>query len=77
MRRSWPETLSYNVHMSVTRRELALIAAAAALPAAKAEPQEGTEEETRSAHATLRRNAEQIDRIDVPVAVEPAFHFKA
>jgi hypothetical protein len=63
--------------MNVTRRSLAkLIAAAAAVPAIAA-PQSDANEETRSAHEALKNNAEQIAKVEVPMAIEPPFHFKA
>ena len=65
-----------NVPMAITRRKLAtIIAAAAAVPAA-AQPQ-APDEETRSAQEALRNNALQLDKIPLPMATEPAFHFKA
>jgi hypothetical protein len=62
--------------MNVTRRTLAKIIAAAAVPAAAA-PQTDADEETRSAHDALKNAAEQIAKIEVPMATEPAVHFKA
>jgi len=65
--------------MDVTRRSLAqiLIASAAAAPAVAAPPQSEPDEETRSAHEALRNNAQQLSKIDLPMATEPAFQFKA
>jgi hypothetical protein len=57
--------------MAVTRRELAGILAAAAAGA----PQQA-DEETRSARESMEQNARQLDRIPMPMAVEPAFSFK-
>ena len=68
---------AYNVHMNVTRRTLAKIVTAAAVPAAVAAPQTDADEETRSAHDALKNAAEQIAEVDVPIATEPAVHFKA
>jgi hypothetical protein len=62
--------------MNVTRRTLAKIVAAAAVPVSAA-AQSDADEETRSAHDALRNNAAQIAKVDVPMATEPAFHFKA
>jgi hypothetical protein len=67
---------TYNVHMNVTRRTLAKIVAAAAVPVS-ATAQSDADEETRSAHDALRNNAAQIAKVEVPMATEPAFHFKA
>jgi hypothetical protein len=62
--------------MNVTRRTLAKIVAAAAVPVS-ATAQSDADEETRSAHDALRNNAAQIAKVEVPMATEPAFHFKA
>ena len=58
--------------MAVTRRELAgMIAASAAVGAPQA-----VDEETRSAQEALEQNAQQLDKISLPMAIEPACHFK-
>ena len=58
--------------MAVTRRELAgVLAAAAAIGAPQA-----IDEETRSAQEALQQNAQQLDKIPLPIATEPASHFK-
>jgi hypothetical protein len=62
--------------MNVTRRTLAKIVAAAAVPVS-ATAQSDADEEIRSAHDALRNNAAQIAKVDVPMATEPPFHFKA
>ena len=62
--------------MNVTRRTLAKIVAAAAVPVA-ATAQSNADEETRSAHDALGNNAQQIAKVDIPMATEPPFHFKA
>jgi hypothetical protein len=76
-----PHTTTYNVHMNLTRRSLAKIVAAAAVPAALeplgAAPQADADEETRSAHDALRNSAEAIAKVEIPMATEPAVHFKA
>ena len=59
--------------MAITRRELAGMLAASAAVAA---PQRD-DEETRSAHEALEQNAQQLDKIPLPMATEPACHFKA
>jgi len=61
--------------MNVTRRTLAKIVAAAAVPIA-ATAQSDADEETRSAHDALRNNAQQIAKVELPMATEPPFHFK-
>jgi hypothetical protein len=70
------------IHMNLTRRTLAKIMAAAAVPAASIEPMAAApqidgDEETRSAHDALHNALDQIAKIDVPMATEPAFLFKA
>jgi hypothetical protein len=62
--------------MNVTRRTLAKIVAAAAVPVSAA-AQSDADEETRSAHDALRNNATQIGKVEIPMATEPPFHFKA
>ena len=62
--------------MNVTRRTLAKIVAAAAVPIT-ASAQSDADEETRSAHDALRNNATQIGKVEIPMATEPPFHFKA
>ena len=58
--------------MAVTRRELAgVLTAAAAIGAPQA-----VEEETRSAQEALQQNAMQLDKVSLPMATEPACHFK-
>ncbi len=62
--------------MNVTRRDLALLVASAAVPAPAA-PQAASDEDTRSAQEALKDDARQLDKIDLPMATEPAFQFKA
>ena len=63
--------------MDVSRRTLArALIASAALPASAA-PQTTPDEETQSAHQALRVNAEQLAKVSIPIATEPAVHFKA
>jgi hypothetical protein len=70
--------------MKFTRRKLAGVIAAApvvagALVTARAEAQspETETEETKSAREVLRNNLEQIAKVKLARAVEPAFKFKA
>jgi len=64
--------------MKLTRRQWAALAAAA--PAAglpvRAEPQ-AADEELEAARRRLQANAEALRAASVPMAVEPAFQFKA
>ena len=68
--------------MKFTRRKLASVFAAApavgALVTARAEAQsrETETEETKSAREALRNNLEQIAKVKLARAVEPAFKFK-
>jgi hypothetical protein len=63
--------------MKVTRRTLGrMLGAVAAVPLA-AMPQGDADEESRSAHEALRTAAEQIAKVPLPAAAEPAFTFKA
>ncbi|HLX44932.1 MAG TPA: hypothetical protein VKR43_15910 [Bryobacteraceae bacterium] len=66
--------------MDVTRRTLTrLVAAAVATPLMEAAPQAPPAEsdDDRSAHDLLRSNAQQLAKVSVPMATEPAFRFKA
>lgn len=66
--------------MDVTRRTLAhLFAATVAVPLAEAAPQASPaqSDDDRSAHELLRSNAEQLAKVALPMATEPACHFKA
>jgi hypothetical protein len=61
----------------LTRRGLAgLLAGAAAMPAQQPEAPQAAEE-TQTARAALRRNREQIAKVEVQRHVEPAFRFQA
>ena len=63
--------------MKVTRRTLGrMLGSAAALPLI-AEPQDNADEESRSAQEALRNNAQQLAKVPLPMATEPAFTFKA
>lgn len=65
--------------MKLTRRELgAALAGAAPLAAqAPAAPPEDPAEELQAAQQRLRRNVQTISKVAVPMAIEPAFSFKA
>lgn len=62
--------------MAITRRELAAVLAATAASQMQGAPQP-EDEETRSAHDALKDNAQQLDKIPLPMATEPVCHFKA
>ena len=64
--------IHYNFSMALTRRELAgVLAATAAVASPQAE-----DEESRSAREALEQNAQQLDKIPLPIATEPACRFK-
>jgi len=65
----------------LTRRQIAVaVASSAAILAqtpANAPIPQTPEEELQAAQASIRRNAEQLAKFDLPMFVEPAVHFKA
>jgi hypothetical protein len=73
--------------MNVTRRKMArMLAATTALPVvpilavaipAEAQAPADSDEETRSAHDLMRSNAQALAKVKLPMATEPAVHFKA
>jgi hypothetical protein len=63
--------------MKVTRRNIARMLATTAIGTASASPQTDSDEETKSAHDQMRNNAQQLAKVRVPMATEPAFQFKA
>jgi hypothetical protein len=73
--------------MNVTRRNMArMLAATTAIPvlAVSAAPVSDAaqapadaDEETRSAHDLMRSNAQALANVKLPMAAEPAVHFKA
>ncbi|HTB14033.1 MAG TPA: hypothetical protein VK752_20815 [Bryobacteraceae bacterium] len=65
------------VNQDVTRRSLArMLAVAAAAPQA-ATPQTAADADLESARELLRTNLQQIAKVKLPMATEPACHFKA
>jgi hypothetical protein len=77
--RRWSEK-RYAVAMQITRRELgaALLAAApAAAQQATTAAQATPEDLLKAARDRLKSNADAMAAIDVPMATEPAFQFKA
>jgi hypothetical protein len=62
--------------MVITRRKLAGILAAS-VPVAVAAPQAASDDDNKSAHDQMQNNAQQLAKVAVPMATEPAFHFKA
>jgi hypothetical protein len=76
-----------NGPMKITRRKLAMLAAAAplatvavpgvAIPAEAQTPPADSDEETRSARELMRNNAQALAKVKMPITTEPAVHFKA
>ena len=66
-------------NMDVTRRTLAraVIASAIAMPSSAAPQPAAADQETLSAHESLRANADALAKVEVPMHIEPAFQFKA
>lgn len=60
--------------MKITRRSLAAVLAA---PAAAQTVPAGSEEELEAARKSVRRNIEALEKVELPVEVEPAFQFRA
>jgi hypothetical protein len=63
--------------MKVTRRSLARILAAATVPQTARPQEQPVNEDLKSARDEMRANTEQIAKVKLPIATEPAFHFKA
>jgi hypothetical protein len=64
--------------MALSRRGLAkAIAAAAVAGKAQAQQAEAPNPDLDSARQQMRSNVEQITKVKVPMATEPAFQFKA
>jgi hypothetical protein len=62
--------------MNVTRRSLAGMLVAAAVPQV-AEAQTESNPDLESAREQMRKNEELIAKVKLPMATEPACHFKA
>jgi hypothetical protein len=83
-RKSWapgvPAALSPrdNLPMQLTRRELAgaLATATAALAQPQAPASDDPKELLQAAVARLRRASDRLEKIELPMAAEPAFSFK-
>jgi hypothetical protein len=64
--------------MALTRRSLGrLLAVAAAAPAAGISQSAPADADLASARELLRNNLQQIAKVKLPMATEPACHFKA
>jgi hypothetical protein len=65
--------------MKFTRRQLAaaLSTSAVLLAQAPAPLPSNPDEELKAVKDTIRQNSEQLAKVDLPMATEPAVHFKA
>jgi len=63
--------------MDVTRRTLARMLAGTAAVAAAAAPQETSDDDSKTVHEQMANSAQQLAKVKLPMATEPAFHFKA
>jgi len=61
--------------MKLTRRELAAALAVTAIPPAAAQTEQ--RDEMQIARERLKSNSDQLAQQQVPMAIEPAFHFTA
>ena len=69
---------NYDGGMKVTRRTLArMLAATAAVNGAAAQTPSTEDEDLKAAHEQLQTNAQQLAKVPLPMATEPAFRFKA
>jgi hypothetical protein len=74
-----PETRNQKPETKFTRRELALAVSTSAVLLAQAPAQlpPNPDEELKAVKDTIRQNSEQLAKFDLPMATEPAVHFKA
>jgi hypothetical protein len=74
-----PETRNQKPETKFTRRELALAVSTSAVLLAQASAQlpSNPDEELKAVKDTIRQNSEQLAKFDLPMATEPAVHFKA
>ena len=61
----------------LTRREIAAVLTGAAPLLLQAQAPAPAEDEAAMAARQVQNNALQLDRVDLPMAIEPAFQFKA
>ena len=65
-------------NVKVTRRSIArMLGAAAAVPQAATSQTPPADADLDSAREQLKTSAQQIAKLKLPTATEPAFHFKA
>jgi hypothetical protein len=60
--------------MKISRRELAVVAALPLL--LKAQPASPDPRAAKDIEDAFRQNSETLSKFDVPIATEPAFHFR-
>jgi hypothetical protein len=74
-----PETRNQKPETKFTRRELALAVSTSAVLLAQAPAQlpSNPDEELKAVKDAIRQNSEQLAKFDLPMATEPAVHFKA
>lgn len=63
--------------MTVTRRSLARVLAAAAVSQTGSAQTPSSDADLDSAREQMKTSARQIAKVKLPMATEPAFHFKA
>jgi hypothetical protein len=66
--------------MKMTRRQLAAVVSATAISAASAQTEQRAatpSDDLAAARDRLKANSAVLDRLQVPMAVEPAFQFKS
>jgi hypothetical protein len=64
--------------MDISRRTLAsLFAATVVTPVTEAAPQGSDTDDDRAAREQMRSNMEQLAKVSLPMATEPAVHFRA
>jgi hypothetical protein len=65
-------------NVKVTRRSIArMLAAAAAVPQTATPQTPSADADLDAARAQMKTSAQQIAKVKLPTATEPAFHFKA
>ena len=64
--------------MDISRRTLAcLFAATVATPVTEAAPQGAETDDDKAAREQMQNNKEQLAKVPLPMATEPAVHFRA
>ncbi|HXK05475.1 MAG TPA: hypothetical protein VMS37_23930 [Verrucomicrobiae bacterium] len=63
--------------MKLTRRKLALALFAAREMASRPAPQQPSDDDLKARRDLMRANAAAVAKVEIPMAAEPAFQFKA